>query len=124
MIINRRPIVFITLFMFSLSIAGILRSENIKVTTLIENTCVSDRTDLTSEHGVSMHIKFGTTNILFDTGGSDNFINNAIKLDVDISDVDILVISHAHRDHGGGLNYFFKENSKAKVYMHENSKNE
>jgi 7,8-dihydropterin-6-yl-methyl-4-(beta-D-ribofuranosyl)aminobenzene 5'-phosphate synthase len=111
--------------MFNLSIAGKQKSVNtIEVTTLIENTCISDRHDLVSEHGVSMHIKFGDTNILFDTGSSDKFIKNAGKLNVDISEVDILVISHAHRDHGGGLNHFLKVNSKAKIYMHENVKKE
>jgi len=111
--------------MFSLSIAGNQKSANIiKVTTLIENTCISDRDDLNSEHGVSMHIKFGDTNILFDTGSSDNFIKNAGKLNVDINEVDVLVISHAHIDHGGGLNHFLKVNSKAKIYMHENAKKE
>ena len=78
-------IVLITSIMFNLSIAGNQKSENdIKVTTLIENSCITDRNDLTSEHGVSMHIQFGDTNILFDTGSSDNFIKNAIKLKISV----------------------------------------
>ena len=120
---NILPIVLLTLIMFSFAFAGNQNSQTeIIVKTLIENTRLNDRDDLTSEHGVSMHIKFGDTNILFDTGSSGNFITNAAKLNVDIREVDILVISHAHRDHGGGLNHFFKVNSKAKIYMHENSK--
>ena len=95
-----------------------------KVTTLIENTRVAEKSDITNEHGVSMYIEYGDKNILFDIGATDNFIKNANKLDVDISAVDILIISHAHMDHGGALNYFLKENSKAKIYMHENTKNE
>lgn len=122
---HKLHIVFIFSLVFFLALTRNQKSENlIKVTTLIENTSISDRDDLSSEHGVSMHIRFGDTNILFDTGGSDKFIKNALKLEVNISEVDILVISHAHRDHGGGLDHFIKVNSKAKIFVHENAKNE
>ena len=46
------------------------------------------------------------------------FLQNAKKLDVNIADVDFLVISHGHYDHGGGLNTFLTENSKAEVFLH------
>ena len=118
-------IVFVASMMFFSTLIGKQEKENIiTVTTLIENTCISERNDLISEHGVSMHIEFGNKSILFDVGSSDNFIKNASKLNINISDVDILVISHAHRDHGGGLDHFLKENSKARIYMHENTKKE
>lgn len=60
-----------------------------------------------------MHLK-----ILFDVGASELFLKNAEKLGVNITDVDFLVISHGHYDHGGGLKTFFKENTKAKVFLH------
>ena len=53
---------------------------------------------------------------LFDVGASELFLQNAKKFDVSIADVDFLVISHGHYDHGGGLKTFFKENTKAEVF--------
>ena len=52
-------------------------------------------------------------------GASGLFLRNAEKLDVNIADIDFLIISHGHYDHGGGLKTFFTENTKAKVFMHE-----
>jgi 7,8-dihydropterin-6-yl-methyl-4-(beta-D-ribofuranosyl)aminobenzene 5'-phosphate synthase len=37
---------------------------------------------------------------------------------IDLSQVDYLIISHGHFDHGGGLKHFIKINKKAKIFMH------
>ncbi|RDY27294.1 MBL fold metallo-hydrolase [Romboutsia weinsteinii] len=87
------------------------------ITTLVENTTVSK--DYKSKHGLCLHIKTKEHNILFDLGPDDTFIHNANKLNINIEDVDIVVISHGHKDHGGGLRDFLKINSKAKVYVHK-----
>lgn len=72
---------------------------------------------LESEHGLSLYIETDHHKILFDTGMTDLFAVNAEKLGVDLSLVDILVISHGHYDHGGGLKTFLALNNKAKVYI-------
>jgi 7,8-dihydropterin-6-yl-methyl-4-(beta-D-ribofuranosyl)aminobenzene 5'-phosphate synthase len=72
-----------------------------------------------SEHGLSLYIETENNKILFDTGASDLFLENAKSLDVNIDEIDLAVISHGHYDHGGGLQAFLEENSKAKVYIHE-----
>jgi 7,8-dihydropterin-6-yl-methyl-4-(beta-D-ribofuranosyl)aminobenzene 5'-phosphate synthase len=87
------------------------------ITTLVENTSPSDRKDLIAEKGLSLHIKYGNRNILFDVGVKRAVSSNARKLGVDLPSVDLLVISHHHFDHGGGLSIFLKENSKAPVYL-------
>ncbi|NLT96310.1 MAG: MBL fold metallo-hydrolase [Clostridia bacterium] len=82
---------------------------------LAENTSISK--DLGSEHGLSLYIETSNHKILFDVGASRLFLENAEKLNVDISDVDYLVISHGHYDHGGGLRVFLRENTKAEVFL-------
>jgi 7,8-dihydropterin-6-yl-methyl-4-(beta-D-ribofuranosyl)aminobenzene 5'-phosphate synthase len=86
------------------------------IKTLVENTSVID--ECKSEHGLSLYIETNTHKLLFDLGKSDLFLENAKKLNVNISDVDIVIISHGHYDHGGGLGAFLKVNAKAKVYVH------
>ncbi len=86
------------------------------IKTLVENTSTSK--DFGNEHGFSLYIETNAHKILFDVGASELFLKNAEKLGVNITDVDFLVISHGHYDHGGGLKTFFKENTKAEVFLH------
>lgn len=86
------------------------------IKTLVENTAISK--DSGSEHGLSFYIETKKHKILFDVGASGLFLQNAKKLDVNIADIDFLVISHGHYDHGGGLKIFFTENTKAEVFLH------
>lgn len=86
------------------------------VTTLVENTSTSE--EYGHEHGLSLHIETGSRKLLFDVGASDLFLQNAQKLGVAIVDVDALVISHGHYDHGGGLGAFLHANKRADVFLH------
>jgi 7,8-dihydropterin-6-yl-methyl-4-(beta-D-ribofuranosyl)aminobenzene 5'-phosphate synthase len=82
---------------------------------LIENNTLSQ--SLKKEHGLSLYIETMNRKILFDTGASGDFIDNAARLGINIEDIDSVIISHAHKDHSGGLIRFLEVNSKAKVYM-------
>jgi 7,8-dihydropterin-6-yl-methyl-4-(beta-D-ribofuranosyl)aminobenzene 5'-phosphate synthase len=86
------------------------------IKTLAENTSVSD--DLGCEHGLSLYIEIKKRKILFDTGASVLFLKNAKQLGANIDEIDYLVISHGHYDHGGGLKTFLQENKKAEVFLH------
>ena len=88
-----------------------------KVVALIENTKLEGRQDLVNEHGLSLYIESGDKHILFDTGATEAFYQNAVTLGIDLQEVDALVISHHHFDHGGGLARFLEVNHKAKVYL-------
>lgn len=73
-----------------------------KITTLIENN-LGDKSLLCNEHGLSMYIEADGRNILFDTGQSGDFIQNAEKLNVNLNKLDYVIISHGHYDHSGGF---------------------
>jgi 7,8-dihydropterin-6-yl-methyl-4-(beta-D-ribofuranosyl)aminobenzene 5'-phosphate synthase len=86
-----------------------------KITSLMDNECSID--GLLKQHGLSLLIESKGKKILFDTGADSGFIRNAETLNIDLSDVDVCVLSHGHYDHGGGLNAFFKINDKSLAYM-------
>lgn len=89
-----------------------------RITVLAENTSCRG---LPAEHGLSLYIETEKHNILFDTGQSGLFAENAERLGVDLKSVDIAVISHGHYDHGGGLDTFLKINDTAPVYLHKHA---
>ena len=72
---------------------------------------------LTAEHGLSFLIKTGDQKILFDTGQTGAILHNANYLDEDLETVDMVVLSHGHYDHCGGLESFLKVNHTAKIYL-------
>ena len=86
-----------------------------KIVTLLENTSI--REDLHGEHGLSLYIETKQHKILFDAGETGAFAENAQKLGVDLRAVDFAVLSHAHRDHSGGLVRFLELNKTAPVYL-------
>jgi 7,8-dihydropterin-6-yl-methyl-4-(beta-D-ribofuranosyl)aminobenzene 5'-phosphate synthase len=56
--------------------------------------------------------------ILFDTGGKgDVFMKNLATAGISPMDIDIVVISHMHWDHIGGLGSFLAENPEVTVYV-------
>lgn len=93
----------------------------IKIVTLVENTSVSSLYNC--KPGLSLYIETENHKILFDVGPNELFYKNAQKLNINIGEVDIVVISHGHKDHGGALKYFMKYNKKAKIYIRESALN-
>ncbi|MFI3240631.1 MAG: MBL fold metallo-hydrolase, partial [Bacteroidales bacterium] len=63
-----------------------------KIIALVEN--ISNRMDLTPAHGLSLYIQTVKHNILFDVGGDFDILSeNALKLGVDLTSIDIVIIS-------------------------------
>ena len=88
-----------------------------RIHVLAENTTCRD--DLAAEHGLSLLIEACGRRLLFDTGASGVFADNAARMGLDLSTVDAAVLSHGHYDHGGGLARFLEINDHAPVYMNE-----
>lgn len=61
-----------------------------------------------------------TPKILFDTGANGSILlHNMDKLTIDPLSIDVVVISHAHSDHTGGLSRVLTRNREVKVYIPE-----
>lgn len=86
---------------------------------LVDNS--STRPELGFEHGLSIFVETPQRRILFDTGASDLYSRNAALMGVDLSRVDLVVLSHGHYDHGGGLPSFFRINQTAPVYLQDSA---
>ena len=84
------------------------------VTILIENTA-PEGSGLDFEAGLALYIEYNEKKILLDGGTSGKFAANADKLGVDLSQVELGVLSHGHFDHADGLCAFFPLNDKVTV---------
>lgn len=85
-----------------------------EIVSLVENTTKSG---LAVKHGLSLYIRTKAHRLLFDLGPGETLFENARKMDIDIADVDTVIISHGHYDHGGALKRFLEINSAAKIYV-------
>jgi len=77
-------------------------TSRLTLTVLVDNTTLTDH-DYCSEAGLSFLIETAGKKILFDTGLSGLFLANAETMGFDLRDLDVLVLSHGHIDHTGGL---------------------
>ncbi|WP_050753759.1 MBL fold metallo-hydrolase [Pseudobacteroides cellulosolvens] len=91
----------------------------IKIRLLAEN--YARKRHMLAEHGLSIWIEKDKKRILFDTGQSDIFSLNAEQAGVDISKAELLVLSHGHYDHTGGVAEFCRANHHAPVYIHKDA---
>ncbi len=75
-----------------------------KLIVTVDNNSRTDRYFL-SESALCFYIEEGNKKIFFDLGYSDIVLKNALKLGIDIKNIDNIVFSHSHNDHTGGLFY-------------------
>ncbi|MBN2513622.1 MAG: MBL fold metallo-hydrolase [Sedimentisphaerales bacterium] len=90
--------------------------QHLQITILVDN--VAWRPDLQAEHGLSMWIEYGDRRILWDTGQGGVLSANAKSLGVDLTQADIIALSHGHYDHTGGLPSVLPIAPDAEVWMH------
>ena len=72
-------------------------------------------TNCISENGLSIYIEINDKKLLLDCGITDAFLKNAKTLEINLDEVNTVVLSHGHWDHGNGLKYI---KSKKTLVLH------
>ncbi len=99
----------------SCAVNNTMNADTTKITILVDNQAEAG---LVAEHGFSLWIETAKRHILFDTGQGTAFEHNARLLGIDIAQTDILVLSHGHNDHTGGVAQCLSMARKAELYCH------
>lgn len=84
-----------------------------KITVLVENNALINKYYL-AEYGLCLFIEINNKRILFDIGHSNIFIENAIKMNINLENLDYIFFSHGHNDHKGGIIPFIKRYKSGK----------
>lgn len=88
----------------------------VRIAVVYDNNAYDPR--LQTAWGFAGLIERGDTTILFDTGGDGAMLlSNMAALDLDPRDVDIVVLSHIHGDHTGGLGRLLATDVRPTVYV-------
>jgi len=89
-----------------------------KITIVYDNKIAKDIKGLKAGWGFSCFIQTKEKNILFDTGwDGDMLVSNMQLLGLTPQDIDLVVISHSHWDHCGGLARLLNLNPNLKTYI-------
>jgi 7,8-dihydropterin-6-yl-methyl-4-(beta-D-ribofuranosyl)aminobenzene 5'-phosphate synthase len=98
--------------------AAVLRADDVKITVLYDNNPGPE--GLKAEWGFACLIEGAEKRILFDTGGNPaSLLANMDSLSIDPGSFDIIVLSHSHYDHTGGVHGVLEKNSDVKVFVPE-----
>ena len=83
--------------------------DELRITVVYDNNPYKE--GLTTSWGFACVIKGAEKTILFDTGGNSAvLLDNMQQLGMDPKEIDVVVLSHIHGDHVGGLNGFLQVN--------------
>jgi 7,8-dihydropterin-6-yl-methyl-4-(beta-D-ribofuranosyl)aminobenzene 5'-phosphate synthase len=75
------------------------------------------QSQLRMDWGFAAFVEYAGKRILFDTGNNARiFEHNVKQLNIDLSRLDAVVISHRHGDHTSGLKYLLEVNPTVKIY--------
>jgi 7,8-dihydropterin-6-yl-methyl-4-(beta-D-ribofuranosyl)aminobenzene 5'-phosphate synthase len=90
--------------------------EGLTITIVYDNNEYDER--LKTAGGFSCLVERGDLTLLFDTGGDvPTLLSNMEVLELDPRDIDIIVLSHIHGDHVGGLTGILGVNQDTAVYL-------
>lgn len=88
-----------------------------RITILVDNNAQPGK-GLVAEHGFSALIERDSTRVLFDTGQGPALIHNSRILGISLAPVTLVVLSHGHYDHTGGMLHVAKLNCSFRVVVH------
>ena len=85
----------------------------------VVNDAVKEDSNLHSEHGLSFWIQTEKGVVLLDTGQTAAVLSHNLKvLDLLPQHIDMLVLSHAHYDHTGGLEAILSRSTNLTLFAH------
>jgi 7,8-dihydropterin-6-yl-methyl-4-(beta-D-ribofuranosyl)aminobenzene 5'-phosphate synthase len=115
--VNKYIAVVTGLFVISSASLSVFAAESTgTIQVVYDNYAFNDTCD--TDWGFACVIKGTEKTILFDTGAKgDLLLANLEQMNVRPSDIELVVISHNHRDHTGGLGSFLKENRDVSVFL-------
>jgi 7,8-dihydropterin-6-yl-methyl-4-(beta-D-ribofuranosyl)aminobenzene 5'-phosphate synthase len=91
-------------------------TEALTITIVYDNNAYDER--LQSAWGFSALVAYHDHRLLFDTGGEGPLLMNNIRiLGIDPSQIESIVLSHAHGDHTGGLSALLESGARPIVYL-------
>jgi 7,8-dihydropterin-6-yl-methyl-4-(beta-D-ribofuranosyl)aminobenzene 5'-phosphate synthase len=94
----------------------VIAGDHVTITILYDNTVYNQAT--TADWGFSCLVEGFDKTVLFDAGASGSIlIQNANTLGVSTTNANLVVVSHDHSDHTGGLSAALGSGSKASVYI-------
>lgn len=79
------------------------KNSSVKITILYDNNCLPG---FKASWGFSCLIETKENSIIFDTGWDGNILlHNLALAQVKLEEIDMVVLSHSHWDHTGGLTH-------------------
>jgi len=91
-------------------------SGPIKISIIYDN--YKHKENIEADWGFSCYIEGSKKNILFDTGTKkDLFLDNLFKSHIEPKEIEIVIISHEHGDHTGGLFSLLELNNQISVFL-------
>ncbi|MBR6382262.1 MAG: MBL fold metallo-hydrolase [Lachnospiraceae bacterium] len=85
-----------------------------RIVNLMENT--EGAAGCLFAHGLSFYVETARHKLLLDLGPSEETLENAKTLGIDLTQVDTVILSHGHYDHSGGILPFAGANPHAPIY--------
>ncbi len=98
-------------------LGGLTRLNELEITVLVDDRSI-DEVKLKPTHGISLYIETMGHYILFDTGPNPDILrNNSESLDIDLSLLDVVIVSHVHTPHTGGIPFIGWVAPSTKTYI-------